>query len=274
MKRRTALVSVGANVVVLIALVFLYPAQMLSPGPLQPAHAALTAHATRPGEGALATDCFACHTPWRGSTSERCITCHAPADIGVRHARARAVEATQGTLETTEMRARPDGRASPAARVPFHQALLEPDCLACHREHVGTGLREPVRFSHALLRADMRARCNGCHRPPDDDMHRTLDVQCSACHDTRAWRPSHFDHTRWFALEGEHRARCTTCHVDGRLQEYTCYGCHAHTPANIRAEHLEEGIRDYEDCVECHRSGDEDDIRYSGGDRREGGGDD
>ena len=32
-----------------------------------------------------------------------------------------------------------------------------------------------------------------------------------------------------------------------------CYGCHEHTPANIRAEHEEEGIRDFENCVECHR---------------------
>ena len=266
MKRRTALAIIGANLVVLIALVFVFPAQMLSPGPLQPAHAALASHPTRPGEGALATDCFACHTPWRGTASERCTTCHAPADIGVRRARSPTDDPTQGMQGMHDVSGT---RESAAARVPFHQALLEPDCLACHREHVGTGLREPVRFSHTLLRTDMRARCNGCHRPPDDDMHRELDVQCSACHDTRAWRPAHFDHTRWFALEGEHRAPCTTCHVGGRLQEYTCYGCHEHTPANIRAEHLEEGIRDFEDCVECHRSGDEDDIRRGGG---EGGG--
>jgi hypothetical protein len=29
--------------------------------------------------------------------------------------------------------------------------------------------------------------------------------------------------------------------------------CHEHTPANIRAEHKKEGIRDFESWVECHR---------------------
>ena len=31
-----------------------------------------------------------------------------------------------------------------------------------------------------------------------------------------------------------------------------CYGCHEHTPAKIRAEHQEEGIRDFEKYVDCH----------------------
>jgi hypothetical protein len=29
----------------------------------------------------------------------------------------------------------------------------------------------------------------------------------------------------------------------------------------IREEHVEEGIRDYEKCTECHRSGDEDEAK-------------
>lgn len=46
---------------------------------------------------------------------------------------------------------------------------------------------------------------------------------------------------------------CVTCHKGGVYSTYTCYGCHEHTPAKIRAEHEEEGIRDFENCVECHR---------------------
>ena len=34
---------------------------------------------------------------------------------------------------------------------------------------------------------------------------------------------------------------------------YTCYGCHEHSQARVRAEHVEEGIRNFENCVECHR---------------------
>ena len=43
--------------------------------------------------------------------------------------------------------------------------------------------------------------------------------------------------------------------------DYTCYGCHEHSRSKIREEHVEEGIRDYENCVEGHRSGDEDEAK-------------
>jgi len=49
-----------------------------------------------------------------------------------------------------------------------------------------------------------------------------------------------------------------TCHVEDNYSTYTCYGCHEHTLAKVRREHVEEGIRNFEDCVSCHRSADED----------------
>jgi hypothetical protein len=70
-------------------------------------------------------------------------------------------------------------------------------------------------------------------------------------------------------LDGDHNASCVTCHVRNDYSRYTCYGCHEHTPANIRRKHLEEGIRKFDNCVECHRSADEHDIKGRGG---EGGG--
>ena len=42
---------------------------------------------------------------------------------------------------------------------------------------------------------------------------------------------------------------------------YTCYGCHEHSRSKIREEHVEERIYEYESCVECHRSGDEDEAK-------------
>ena len=62
--------SVG--VLALVALVFVYPHLMVSPGPLVPGHRA------------LATDCFACHAPLRGASSAKCVQCHATTDIGLR----------------------------------------------------------------------------------------------------------------------------------------------------------------------------------------------
>ena len=71
MKGRWLWVVIGANLLVLVVLAFVYPHVMVSPGPVVPAQAA------------LATDCFACHTPLRGATADRCTRCHALPDIGL-----------------------------------------------------------------------------------------------------------------------------------------------------------------------------------------------
>jgi hypothetical protein len=45
---------------------------------------------------------------------------------------------------------------------------------------------------------------------------------------------------------------CHTCHPDS-LAQYTCYSCH--DPDEIRQKHLEEGIPDYSNCMQCHPDG-------------------
>lgn len=57
---------------------------------------------------------------------------------------------------------------------------------------------------------------------------------------------------------------CSTCHVNNVLSNSTSYGCHEHTPSNNRKEHEEEGIRNFGNCVDCHRSTDNE-----GGEHRE-----
>ena len=63
-----------------------------------------------------------------------------------------------------------------------------------------------------------------------------------------------FDHDKSFLLDADHKVQCSTCHTKNNYSTYTCYGCHEHTPDRIRAEHREEGIRDLDNCVRCHRS--------------------
>ena len=77
----------------------------------------------------------------------------------------------------------------------------------------------------------------------------------------KAWKPATFDHARYFRLDRDHAVACATCHVGNDYARYTCYGCHEHTPARVRAEHAEEGITAFEHCVECHRSASEADER-------------
>ncbi len=283
MKRSWVLSIIAVNLIVLIALVFVFPHLMISPGPVIPAHAD------------IATDCFACHSALRGASSERCQSCHIVADIGIRTSKGIALR-----------------KAKPKAA--FHQQLLEQDCVACHSDHVGPKLTRHSRkpFSHALIKTDVRTKCNSCHAKPDNTLHRNVSVACHQCHTTDAWKkatfnhdllaanaalkcegchgkpkdnfhrqiqgncqqchsvkqwkPSTFNHDRFFLLDRNHDAACSTCHVDNDLSRYTCYGCHEHTPAKIRAEHVEEGIRNFDNCVKCHRSANED-----VGEGREGG---
>ena len=62
-----------------------------------------------------------------------------------------------------------------------------------------------------------------------------------------------------------------TRHSRNDYRQYTCYDCHEHMPDNIRREHIEEGIRDYTNCVKCHRNANEDDIRGGFGEGEGGG---
>jgi len=223
-KRRWRLGLIGACVVALLALTLAYPDRMINPGALVSGHAALE------------KDCFACHAPGRGATSERCLGCHRIADIGIR---------TTGGVALVQHR----------LKASFHTELAERDCLACHREHQGRApaQRSSIAFSHSLLRADARDRCGTCHLPPRDEIHLDPAARCTACHRPEHWKPATFDHARYFVLDPDHDASCATCHSAGAYRLYTCYGCHAHRPQEIRSVHAEEGISRFDDCVRCHR---------------------
>lgn len=217
-----------------LALAFVAPSAMLSPGELVPAHAD------------LADSCFACHAPFGAAASDRCIRCHALTDIGLR--------TTRGS---------PSVRSSTRAiRATLHQELSDPKCSSCHSDH---GRRPQGRFEHGLLRPEARAECAAFHAAPKDAFHEQITGACSRCHSPQRWKPSSFDHDAFFLLDREHDTSCATCHSSGDLTRYTCFGCHEHTPANIRAAHEEEGNRNLDDCASCHRSAD-----GEGGERGEG----
>jgi formate dehydrogenase maturation protein FdhE len=123
-------------------------------------------------------------------------------------------------------------------------------CAQCHK----TEGWKPASFDHAMLSAAERGHCESCHQPPKDVLHRPIKADCGRCHTTQAWKPAIFDHDRLFRLDGDHNVECAVCHAGGEFGRYTCYGCHEHTPANVRAQHREEGIADLNNCVRCHRS--------------------
>lgn len=223
--KRTTLAALLIAMTAIAAFTLLLPERAVAPGPVADPH------------HAFAQDCFACHAPFMGASDERCMSCHKIASIGL-----------------TTVAGEPLHRAP--ASVPFHQQLADQNCLACHTEHEGIArLESSRRFSHDLILPEVRQSCTSCHHKPDDDLHAQFAGNCGECHEQKAWKPANFDHARYFPLTGEHRASCGTCHTDNNYRNYSCYGCHAHTPERIRAEHEEEGIRNFANCVECHRNG-------------------
>jgi hypothetical protein len=225
MKRSWILVLIAANLLALGALALIFPDLMVSPGPVVKAHAA------------IATDCFSCHAPFRGASADLCVGCHAVKDIGLRTSLGQPIVLKRD-------------------KVAFHQQLQEKSCIACHTDHTSPGLTRQNRkiFSHALLPLATQQRCDSCHKPPADTMHQQISGNCAQCHTSTQWKPAKFDHAKLFLLDGKHNASCVTCHTNNDYSKYTCYGCHAHEPNKIRSKHQEEGIRNFENCVACHRS--------------------
>lgn len=242
MKRPWILGVIAICLGIVAILTFSYPHEMIAPGPLIPAHTALT------------RDCFACHTPFRGPAVERCISCHSVSAIGVRTVAGAAIR-------------------TPLTRRPFHQDLANRDCMACHDDHRVAGVSRPAppRFVHTMLTPVAQAGCASCHTAPKDGFHPRPTPNCSTCHQTSAWKPATFAHDRFFALTGPHSAPCATCHEGNDTRRYTCFGCHEHQPDAVAALHRREGIANIANCVRCHRGADE----GEGGEREGGeGGDD
>ncbi len=223
--KRSVWIAVSLILMAILALTFAKPHQMISPGNLISDHAAIQ------------DDCFACHAPLQGVSADRCAVCHKIADIGLRTTKGIRISRT-------------------ATRPAFHQALIETDCMDCHSDHSGVLLLEgeATRFDHALLKPEARAQCQSCHKAPTDDLHRGQNLPCGTCHQPPLWKPATFVHDRYFKLDRAHNVSCATCHPDGNYKRYTCFGCHEHQPAQIIAEHREEGITDIDNCARCHRS--------------------
>jgi len=229
--KNKAIIIVAISLVVMVMLAIFFPHLMISPGRPIAAHAE------------LATDCFACHTPFIGSKPEKCITCHIMEEIGIKTTKGRLISMEEKNLA-------------------FHQQLIEEDCVSCHSDHKGVKPFRPIsQFAHNLLDLTLQKQCDGCHNSPGDSLHMKAKGNCAQCHTQNAWTPATLDHKKYFRFDRHHDTECATCHINNDYGIYTCYGCHEHSRSKIREEHIEEGIYNYEICVDCHRSGDEDEAK-------------
>jgi hypothetical protein len=277
-----------AGIVMVIVFIFLmlrYPDIMLSPGPLSEGHQDLNHR------------CLSCHAPFGGIGNDRCITCHKVEDIGkdslqptgkilfhhmlvsqscischTDHVGIHPVSSISGfdhhLLSDSLINNCVSCHASPNDNL--HQQVSA-SCIGCHNTDAWT-LTSP--FNHDHLLVENKNNCASCHQGPADDIHKNNLDNCSACHSTLKWIPSTFAHGDYFVLDEDHNVNCRVCHITPQYKSYTCYGCHEHTEAGMRAEHAEEGIYNITDCVTCHKSANEDDIKHKmesqDGDRNRG----
>ncbi|HSJ57546.1 MAG TPA: cytochrome c [Anaerolineae bacterium] len=115
--------------------------------------------------------------------------------------------------------------------------------------------------------------CRACHEEPAMHAER-FGLNCARCHTLDAWKPAYLTrHTFLLDHGDEGQIACQTCHTT-TYAAYTCYGCHDHTPDDMRLAHEREEITRLEPCGECHPTGAADEAAalgygLSGGHRRE-----
>jgi hypothetical protein len=168
-------------------------------------------------------------------SSSLCTACHKPDEIGIL--------TTTGLPISNEYEWQSQ----------LHQALRNPDCLACHTIHDN----QPQPFQHALLNASINNKCALCHidTMPDDALHLSAGTGCGNCHSPLLWSNATFEHIQYFIFDSNHPSTCSNCHlVASDYSQYSCYGA-CHSEAGIREEHR---LGDISDCAECHTSGQED----------------
>ncbi len=219
--------------IIAVLLIYLFPRQTINPGDLIRGHQQLE------------DDCMKCHTIFLGTPGEKCMVCHKPADIGRVTTAGVIIEAIPGQQKAA-----------------FHHLFSADTCLSCHPDHKGRDTGKTDRqFSHDLLQGVNIKQCTACHKGPADNLHVKNRQECSQCHTTAQWRPATLDHGRYFRFDKDHLAECASCHQNNNYKEYTCYGCHEHSPAKIRQAHEKVKIYSHQNCILCHPGGDKEESK-------------
>jgi len=266
-------------VMITVALTYLYSHIMINPGELSQGHQHLN------------SKCLSCHQPFRGISNDKCISCHKLADIGKDTLFSADMLTNKNKVLFHESFTNQDciachtdhkGKNPSLSLSKFEHSLIAKavlnNCVSCHKTpdnklhkqlstdckscHNTNDWKSSATFNHELIVGLNKNNCIACHQSPKDEFHQSVKTNCNECHTTKKWLPSTFDHSKFFVLDKDHSPnKCSTCHVGNDFKKYTCYGCHEHSEAKIRSEHLEEGIRNFQDCVLCHKSANEHDIR-------------
>jgi hypothetical protein len=182
--------------------------------------------------------CENCHTPDYALLPSTCDSCHQQMDAAFMEQHiARYGESCISCHDGSTLPAPFDHQAV----FPLDGAHAQAECAACHSNV------SPLALTQG---------CTTCHE--ESRVHGgQFGAACEACHTTQSWRPALLRYHAFPLGHGEGGAvPCLTCHPTG-YASYSCYGCHAHQPAETEAQHREEGIADLADCASCHPAGTE-----------------
>lgn len=266
--------------IIIIGIVLVFPHKMVSPGNLYQSHSDLN------------NDCFSCHKAFSGIPNKNCISCHKVSEIGLKtkkngdsisinsnilfhknlknhdciscHSDHKGLNPKLSLKKFDHLFLSESNRnqcvsCHPQPKNKLHNQVSN-SCVSCHSTASWTSV---ISFNHDLIKDTSKNNCIACHQNPKDNFHGVSTNNCASCHELNKWKPSTFNHDNSFILDENHKTDCKTCHVNNNLKTYTCYGCHEHSINNIRGEHIEEGIYNFDNCVSCHRSGNEHDIRMN-----------
>lgn len=132
----------------------------------------------------------------------------------------------------------------------FHKYISSKKCADCHRNST----EKAFRFNHNDVSVTYQKKCNICHKSPGGTFHRSVGLNCADCHKSYSWLKTNFKHT--FPINhGKRRKKmsCLSCHPKNNFRGYSCFSCHS--ARSIRGEHREEGVKNLNNCVRCHRRG-------------------
>jgi mono/diheme cytochrome c family protein len=104
-------------------------------------------------------------------------------------------------------------------------------------------------------------RCAACHEEPEVHIGR-FGLNCARCHSATAWTPAVLTRHNFLLNHGqEENLTCESCHAEN-YYTHSCYTCHDHTPEQMEQVHFkDEGIAEYNNCIECHPTGEPDEAR-------------
>jgi hypothetical protein len=169
-----------------------------------------------------------------------------------------------------------------ASKDPNHTAMgFSTDCSSCHSTSPGWSPSTfnhntfyPLTGAHETIKSDCNkchtganyknpsTDCNSCHSAAyagtKNPSHVTfgLSTDCASCHTTNpGWRPSTFDHSKYYPLTGAHApiaSECVKCHSNGVSNTSSeCVSCHA--AAYNSAKDPNHALMDMsKNCASCH----------------------